>query len=455
MNPVVISVKGISKRYSKTGESTQNPLRAIRNFLRGLSRRLWGEVAETPAQVDDAFWALRDVSFEVKRGQRIGIIGSNGAGKSTLLKILSRLVYPTEGEVRIRGRVTSLLEVGTGFNMNLSGRENIYLNAALHGLEKKEIDDIFDAIVEFSGVGDFLDLPVKRYSSGMYMRLAFSVAAHLDADILILDEVLAVGDMAFQRKCLERVDEMTSSGQALLFVSHSIDAITRYCDRCIWLDRGDILMDGDVHEVISAYAETVLNVRPSVHFKSENEGASKIDDGIVIRNSRGTTKVIDGTVPSQASARLISARIIGSDEKTKKIFRADEQVGIEMVYETFGAGFFLPALHVYCPQDTLVFAAVPPQTDPSSFEYVKSVKVLSRSWIPSNLLNIGTYSVSLVVFSPIEAPFQRYFTHERTLSFHCVESAGGSPSARGIMPRGFPGPVRPLLQWTIAEVESR
>ncbi len=253
MNPVVISVKGISKRYSRRDGVSWTSLRVARNYLRGLGRRLRGKVAVPAAQPDDEFWALRDVSFDVRRGQRIGIIGRNGAGKSTLLKILSRLVYPTEGEVRIRGRVTSLLEVGTGFNMSLSGRENIYLNAALQGLEKKEIDDIFDAIVEFSGVGEFLDMPVKHYSSGMYMRLAFSVAAHLDPDILLMDEVLAVGDLSFQQKCLQRVENLASEGRTIIFVSHSMGDIARFCDHLIWVDQGKIRYAGDVITGIAMY----------------------------------------------------------------------------------------------------------------------------------------------------------------------------------------------------------
>lgn len=261
MEPVVISVRGISKRYSRKDAASWTSLGVMRDFLRGLGRRLRGEGAGQAAQPEDEFWALKDVSFDVTRGQRIGIIGRNGAGKSTLLKILSRLIYPTEGEVRIRGRVTSLLEVGTGFNMSLSGRENIYLNAALHGLDKEEIDAIFDAIVEFSGVGEFLNMPVKHYSSGMYMRLAFSVAAHLDPDILLMDEVLAVGDLAFQQKCLQRVENLASEGRTIIFVSHSLGDIARFCDQLIWLDRGKIRYSGDVSTGIAMYEQELAPQR--------------------------------------------------------------------------------------------------------------------------------------------------------------------------------------------------
>ncbi len=253
MEPVVISVRGISKRYSRKDTVSWSLLRVLSDFLRGIVRRLRGKSSGQVAQPEDEFWALKDVSFDVIKGQRIGIIGRNGAGKSTLLKILSRLIYPTEGEVRIRGRVTSLLEVGTGFNMSLSGRDNIYLNAALHGMDKEEIDAIFDAVVEFSGVGKFLDMPVKHYSSGMYMRLAFSVAAHLEPDILLMDEVLAVGDLAFQQKCLQRVENLASEGRTIIFVSHSMGDIARFCEHLIWVDQGRIRYAGDVIMGISMY----------------------------------------------------------------------------------------------------------------------------------------------------------------------------------------------------------
>jgi lipopolysaccharide transport system ATP-binding protein len=264
MQPVVISVRGISKRYSKRDVSNWSLLKSIRAFSREAFNWPRGSGPVSPVKNDDDFWALRDVSFEVRRGDRIGIIGRNGAGKSTLLKIMSRLVYPTEGEIRIRGRVTSLLEVGTGFNMNLSGRDNISLNASLYGLEKADIDAIFEAIVDFSGVGEFLDMPVKHYSSGMYMRLAFSVAAHLDPDILLMDEVLAVGDLGFQQKCLQRVENLASEGRTIIFVSHSMGDIVRFCDRLIWLDGGKIRYQGDVIAGLEMYQQEMSPQKAAV-----------------------------------------------------------------------------------------------------------------------------------------------------------------------------------------------
>lgn len=272
MNQNVISVKGISKKYSKGEVSGLATLRECGGrFLSDLGRRMRGKEILPEPEAEGEFWALQDISFDVTRGQRIGIIGRNGAGKSTLLKILSRLVSPTKGEVRIRGRVASLLEVGTGFNMNLCGRENVYLNAALHGMDTHEIDAVFDSIVEFSGVGEFLDMPVKHYSSGMYMRLAFAVAAHLDPDILLMDEVLAVGDIAFQKKCLQRVESLASENRTIIFVSHSMGDIARFCDELIWIDRGKIRYRGDVVAGIEMYKQELIPL-PDLHDRTLRGG---------------------------------------------------------------------------------------------------------------------------------------------------------------------------------------
>ena len=247
--PVMISVRGVSKQYTRGPEDGRSVHGGLSALLRVLRRRQ----LDPARNKRDTFWALDNVSFDIRYGERVGIIGRNGAGKSTLLKVLSRVVYPTTGEARIRGRLISLLEVGTGFNGDLTGRENVYLNASIHGLSRSEIGDRFEQIIEFAGVHDFLDTPVKRYSSGMQMRLAFAVAAHLDPDILLLDEVLTVGDYEFQQKCLERVRRLVSEGRTLLFVSHSVEAITKFCDRCIWLDGGRVRRDGPTEEVLGDY----------------------------------------------------------------------------------------------------------------------------------------------------------------------------------------------------------
>ena len=242
-----IEVHGLAKRYV-LGERTESG--QLREQLVKLVR--FGHTRKPP----DILWALRDLSFEVPEGQVVGIIGRNGAGKSTLLKILSRITHPTSGSVRVRGRVASLLEVGTGFHEELTGRENVYLNGSILGMKRREIDRHFDAIVEFSGLAQFIDTPIKRFSSGMRLRLGFAVAAHLDPDVLIVDEVLAVGDAGFQKKCIATMADLRSGGRTVLFVSHNMAAVENLCSRGIWIDKGQLRMDGGAKEVIKAYLST-------------------------------------------------------------------------------------------------------------------------------------------------------------------------------------------------------
>ncbi|HUH14398.1 MAG TPA: polysaccharide ABC transporter ATP-binding protein [Gaiellaceae bacterium] len=250
--PTVVSVEGLRKRY-RLGQL--EPYRALRDVLAGAlaaPARLLRRDASGP-QAREVVWALDGVSFELGQGEVLGLIGANGAGKSTLLKVLSRITAPTEGRVVIRGRVGSLLEVGTGFHPELTGRENIYLNGAILGMRKTEIDRRFDEIVEFSGIARFLDTPVKRFSSGMQVRLAFSVAAHLEPEILLVDEVLAVGDAEFQRKCLGKMHDVTRQGRTVIFVSHNLAAVRSLCSRALLLDKGRLLFDGDTDGAIERY----------------------------------------------------------------------------------------------------------------------------------------------------------------------------------------------------------
>lgn len=242
MKPI-LEIQGIAKRFRISHET--QPYLSLRESLTGWMRK-------TPAVAED-FWALRDVSFEVQKGESVGIIGRNGAGKSTLLKILSRITPPSLGRILVRGRVASLLEVGTGFHPELTGRENVYLNGSMLGMRKQEIDRQFDAIVAFAGTEKFLDTPLKHYSSGMQLRLAFAVAAFLEPEILIIDEVLAVGDAEFQRKCLGKMEDVTRSGRTILFVSHNMSAITRMCSRALWIDQGKLAFSGPAEEVVYRY----------------------------------------------------------------------------------------------------------------------------------------------------------------------------------------------------------
>ncbi len=247
MNDAII-VEKISKRF-ELGALERDTM--LRERLISLLRSAFKE----RSRPDNTLWALRDVSFKVAHGEVVGIIGRNGAGKSTLLKVLSKITYPTSGRMNVAGRVASLLEVGTGFHEELTGRENVYLNGSILGMKKREVHAKLDSIVKFAGVERFIDTPIKRYSTGMRLRLGFAVAAHLDPDLLIVDEVLAVGDASFQRKCLNTMEELQSGGRTVLFVSHNMAAVENLCSRCIWIDAGQVQMDGSPREVISAYMQ--------------------------------------------------------------------------------------------------------------------------------------------------------------------------------------------------------
>lgn len=277
METPIITVKNIGKKYNITHQRggyialrdvLMNILKSPFKFLKSKAKQVAG------METKEDFWALSDINFEVMKGEVIGIIGGNGAGKSTLLKILSQITPPTTGEIKIRGRVGSLLEVGTGFHPELSGRENIFLNGAILGMQKKEIEKKFDEIVAFAGIERFLDTPVKHYSSGMYVRLAFSVAAHMEPDILIIDEVLAVGDAEFQKKCLGKMEDITSKeGRTILFVSHNMGAIQQLCKKTIWLENGQIKKIGETFEVINMYTERKLNPKSNqLNYLQLNDG---------------------------------------------------------------------------------------------------------------------------------------------------------------------------------------
>ena len=259
MSDIVIKAEGLGKKYTISHQA-KSRYKTFREQLLHSAQDLFSRTKKliTGQQLTDGdeteeFWALNDVSFEIRQGDRVGIIGRNGAGKSTLLKILSRITEPTVGRVSIKGRVASLLEVGTGFHQELTGRENIYLNGAILGMSRAEIKKKFDAIVDFSGVEKFLDTPVKRYSSGMYVRLAFAVASHLESEILIIDEVLAVGDADFQDKCIGKMSEVGRSGRTLLFVSHQMGLISQLCNKAILFDNGQIKYNGKVSDAINVY----------------------------------------------------------------------------------------------------------------------------------------------------------------------------------------------------------
>jgi homopolymeric O-antigen transport system ATP-binding protein len=237
----LISCNNVSKIFYHHRSSK----RLLRQYVTGLVRRRDAD--------DNTFYALRNVSFEVAKGESVGIVGSNGAGKSTLLSVITGLAHPDEGSVQVNGRIAALLELGSGFHPDLTGRENIRMNASLLGFTKKETEELFDSIVDFSGVGEFIDEPLRTYSSGMVLRLAFSVAVNVDPDVLLVDEILAVGDQSFQARCLDRIRALRHAGKTLLCVSHATSLLTQFCDRAIWLDHGQVVMQGEIHEVLEAY----------------------------------------------------------------------------------------------------------------------------------------------------------------------------------------------------------
>lgn len=427
MNDIAIRAEGLSKKFhigklhgkNKTLRETLTdtfsaPIRKARKLLRGEATGASG--------LDDTIWALKDVSFEVKQGEVIGIIGRNGAGKSTLLKILSRITEPTNGFVEIHGRISSLLEVGTGFHSELTGRENIYLNSAILGMKRTEIERKFDEIVAFAEVEKFLDTPVKHYSSGMYLRLAFAVAAHLEPEILLVDEVLAVGDARFQKKCLDRMENVGRQGRTVLFVSHNMPAVTRLCQRVILLDEGRVLRDGPAHQVVGAY----LNAES------------------------GTTAVREWNDPAKSPrgevARLCAVRVRSENGKIAETVDIRRPVALEMEYDVLKPGYvLLPNFHVYNEEGIYVFAVQ--DLDPEWRGRPRPTgRYVSTAWIPGNFLSEGLLFVGsgLVTLLPVNI-FQFYEDH--AVAFQVVDSME-EDSARGDWAKPMAGVVRPLLKWS-------
>jgi lipopolysaccharide transport system ATP-binding protein len=426
MNNDAIRVSGLSKlyriggrkaRYKTLRESFMDGIAAPFHRVAARFRRTNGESSSG----DDKIWALKQVSFEIKCGELVGIIGRNGAGKSTLLKILSRITEPTTGFAEIRGRVGSLLEVGTGFHAELTGRENIYLNGAILGMKKAEIDQKFDEIVAFAEVDKFIDTPVKHYSTGMYLRLAFAVAAHLEPEILIVDEVLAVGDANFQKKCLNKMDTVGKQGRTVLFVSHNMMAITRLCERAILLEDGKVLADGPSHKVVSDYMNSGLGVGP-------------------VREWSEPTKAPGGGV-----VRLLAVRVRTADGEISDVIDIRQPLSVEMEYEVITPGYRLMP-HFLFTNEEGVDAFSAHDVDPEWRGRPRPVgRYLSTVCIPEHLLTEGTLFVAagLRTIDPV----MRQFFEPNVVSFQVVESQNGD-GARGDHGGRITGVVRPLLEWT-------
>jgi len=368
----------------------------------------------------DIFWALKDVSFEVKRGQVVGIIGPNGAGKSTLLKILTRITEPTTGRAEIHGRVGSLLEVGTGFHPELTGRENIYLNGAILGMKRVEIRRKFDEIVAFADIERFLETPVKRYSSGMYVRLAFAVAAHLEPEVLIVDEVLAVGDGSFQRKCLSKMEDVGKQGRTVLFVSHSMPAITRLCERAILLNEGSVTEEGPSHFVVSSYLNSV----------------------------RRTTSVREWTdaekAPGGEVARLRAVRVREQNGQIADTIDIRKPVSVEMEYDVIKPGYkLLAGLQFYNEEGVHAFSAH--DLDPDWRRRPRPAgRYVSTVQIPGDFLSEGTMFVGAALDTLDPVIVQVYMLD--LVAFRVIEKMD-SDSARGDYAGKMGGVVRPLLKW--------
>jgi lipopolysaccharide transport system ATP-binding protein len=427
MSETVIRVEKLGKKYLIRHQQRERytALRdVLTNKFKSFGKRL---ISLQPHSSNlkhskEEFWALKDVSFEVKQGDRIGVIGRNGAGKTTLLKLLSRITEPTTGRIAIKGRTASLLEVGTGFHPELTGRENIYLNGAILGMAKAEIKKKFDEIVSFSEIEKFLDTPVKRYSSGMHVRLAFAVAAHLEPEILLVDEVLAVGDAEFQKKSLGKMEDVsTKEGRTVLFVSHNMPAVTRLCTKAILLKEGCIFKSGEANKVVSDY----------LLFGVETMAAREWSD-------------LD-TAPGNDVVRLCAVRV--RDEKgcvseTSDIRRS---IGIEMEFEVLKPGHVLvPNYHFYSDEGLYLFVAI--DQDPEWRRRTRPAgRFISTAWIPANFLAEGILIVGAAVstFNPLSVHFyERY-----AVSFQVIDTIDGD-SARGDYGGPLPGAIRPLLQWS-------
>jgi lipopolysaccharide transport system ATP-binding protein len=428
MSDIAIHVENLGKRYQLGALGTN--YRTLRDSLvdtfTATTQALLhaGEKNNQPEkQEDNRFWALKDINFDVHHGQVLGVIGRNGAGKSTLLKVLSRVTEPTEGRADIHGRVGSLLEVGTGFHPELTGRENIFLNGAILGMKKTEIARKFDEIVAFSEVEKFIDTPVKRYSSGMYLRLAFAVAAHLEPEILVVDEVLAVGDADFQRKCMGKMSDVAQQGRTVLFVSHNMSAILRLTEETLVLEKGRLVMRAPTQQAVDYYL--------SSGFSRQGERTWSADE-----------------IPADAAPFTpVALRIVDIRGKTVDTIRSTEPFRVEMEYDLaqpvtgLRVGLYFQTTrgeHIFTTFDT---------DDPERFESMPSRKAgryVSRCVIPADTLNEGRFVIGMNASS---YRIKRYFQDEQAIVF--AVDATGAPGTHWSEPRM--GPFRPKLDWQIED----
>jgi len=415
MSDIAIRVENLGKQY-RIG-AAQLQYRTLRdNIMEGLRR-----IGRSRRASTSTIWALRNVSFEVRKGQVLGVIGRNGAGKSTLLKLLARVTDPTEGRGEIHGRVGSLLEVGTGFHPELTGRENIYLNGAILGMHRSEIERKFDEIVAFSEVEQFIDTPVKRYSSGMYLRLAFAVAAHLEPEILVVDEVLAVGDAEFQRKCLGKMSDVAQQGRTVLFVSHNMSAVLRLTEETLVIEKGSLALRAPTGEAVDYYL--------SRGFSQQGERTWDVDE----------------IPPDAAPFRPLAMRVRDAGGRVSDSMRSVEPISVEIEYQlTAPITGLRVGIYLMSTRGEYVFTSF--DTDePEKFTSLSSRpagRFISRCVIPADTLNEGRYTLGMNAGS---YKIRRYFQDEQALAFNV--DVAGAPGTH--WPESRLGLVRPRLEWTI------
>jgi lipopolysaccharide transport system ATP-binding protein len=426
VSDVIIKAENLGKKYVIGHQASKGQSVSFREVLVQSTQSLWHKMKDLAqgkpvlqGDVQEEMWALNNVSFEVKRGQVVGIIGRNGAGKSTLLKVLSRITEPSAGRVTIKGRVSSLLEVGTGFHPELTGRENIYLNGAILGMSRAEIKSKFDEIVAFAEVEKFLDTPVKRYSSGMYVRLAFAVAAHLEPEIMVVDEVLAVGDAQFQKKCLGKMkDVSTNQGRTVLFVSHNMTAVQSLCGRAVMLAGGGLAADGPTEAVVPQYLRNMQD-ESEEHYAPDPK-----------------------TAPGNDLIRIRRVRTVADDESGDGLLTLQTPLRIETEFWVLRPGTTTHlTYHLVNEYGVIVLTT-------GCRPAVRSPGVYKAAWrLPGNLLNSGMYYLKLLV---VRDENQVTYTKESIASFTLVEASGRETACMG----REPGVVQPPVDWMVEELNG-
>lgn len=426
MTDLRVRVDEISKMFM-VGEGGAGAIGSVKQDLRHYGPLVLG----LPSREDkQTLWALKNVSFEVRAGEVVGIIGRNGSGKSTLLKILSRVTEPSSGAFKVWGSVGSLLEVGTGFHPDLTGRQNIYLNGSILGMNTAEVDRHFDEIVAFAEVERFIDTPVRHYSSGMYMRLAFSVAAHLEREILLIDEVLAVGDVGFQRKCLAMMRNSIRDGRTVFFVSHASAIILQVCTRALWLDKGRLIADGSPHDVVERYVSSDMPVEGERSW--EDASAPRFHDGAVA---------------------LRRVRLLDRNEVVRSMFETKEEFSIEVEFEILEKRHTL-AVHLYFAHDTAgkLFVSMDNLTSPWKDTPQEPGRYVARCNIPAHFLNEGTFTIEATISTN---PSSRNFLEAPDVLIFRIFDDLALEGVRGNWGREWPpAAIRPRLEWNHMRVSS-